>query len=94
MRGRIDTSHQFSGIVEQPPGRIERVAPNLWDIDLQLQLDLRVDISLIFLRLMTGSRELVRANQFGSSEADGASPIPGWSQKLSAQAAENFLATI
>ena len=40
---------------------------------------------------MTGSQELVRANQFGSSEADGASPIPGWSQKLPAQAAERLL---
>ena len=48
VRARKDTSHQFSGIVEQPPGRIECVAPNLWDIDLKLQLELRVDGSLIF----------------------------------------------
>ena len=92
VRAKKDTSHPYSGIVEQPPGRIERVALNLWDIELQLQLDLRIDGSLIFFELkMTGSRELVRANQFGSSEADGASPIPGWSQKLPAQAAERLL---
>ena len=95
VRARKDTSHPYSGIVEQPPGRIERVALNLWDNELQLQLDLRIDGSLIFFELkMTGSRELVRANQFGSSEADGASPIPGWSQELPAQAAERFLGAI
>ena len=42
---RIGTSHPFSGIVEQPPGRLERVAPNLWDIDFALLgLGLRIEL--------------------------------------------------
>ena len=47
VRTRNGTSHPFSGIVEQLPGRLKRVAPNLWDIDfallgLELQIEMKI----------------------------------------------------
>ena len=47
VRTRNGTPHPFSGIVEQLPGRLELVAPNLWDIDFALLgLELRIELKI------------------------------------------------